>query len=168
MVIWITGLSGSGKSTIGREVWRQWREFAPNTVLVDGDEIRAALGLDGDEYFYTLEGRRDVARRISGLCRWLDGQQINVVCCTISLFEEIHRSNRDTLSEYFEVFVDVPMDILKKRDAKNLYDGSQNNVVGFDLPFTKPGAPDMRIDNSADRSDIGEFADRIIEQAVNP
>ena len=166
MVIWITGLSGSGKSTIGREVWRRWRELAPNTVLVDGDEIRDALGLDGDSYYYTLEGRREVAHRITGLCRWLDGQRINVVCCTISLFDEIHIRNRQELSDYFEVFIDVPIDVLKKRDKKNLYDGSQTNVVGLDLPFAAPSSPHMTIDNTAERTEIGEFADRICAQAA--
>lgn len=166
MVIWITGLSGSGKSTIGREVWRRWRALAPNTVHVDGDEIRGTLGLDGDSYYYTLEGRREVAHRITNVCRWLDVQRINVVCCTISLFDEIHIRNRQELSEYFEVFIDVPIEVLKQRDKKNLYDGSQINVVGLDLPFAKPASPHMTIDNAADRSELGNFADRICTLAA--
>lgn len=166
MVIWITGLSGSGKSTIGREVWRRWRELAPNTVWLDGDEIRDALGLDGDSYYYTLEGRREVAHRITTLCRWLDCQQINVVCCTISLFDEIHIRNRQELSKYFEVFIDVPIEVLKTRDKKNLYDGSQTNVVGLDLPFAVPTSPHLTIDNTLERMELGHFARKICALAA--
>ena len=140
--------------------------MAPNTVYVDGDEIRETLGLDGDSYYYTLEGRQEVAHRITSLCRWLDVQKINVVCCTISLFDEIHIRNRQELSEYFEVYIDVPIEVLKRRDQKNLYDGSQMNVVGLDLPFAPPASPHMTIDNAVDRSELSNFADRICSLAA--
>lgn len=166
MVIWITGLSGSGKSTIGRLVWKRWREQAANTVLVDGDEVRAALGLTTDDYYYTLEGRLEVAGRICALCEWLDGQQINVVCCTISLFEEIHRRNRENQSRYFEVFVNVPLEILKKRDIKGLYGGDQSNVVGIDLPYEIPANPDLTIDNTGGTDKLDVFADDILRHAL--
>jgi adenylylsulfate kinase-like enzyme len=166
MVIWITGLSGSGKSTIGQEIWLRLREIEPNTVLVDGDRIREVLGLDKGDENYTIAARQKVAERIYELCRWLDEQKVNVVCCTISLFEDLHRLNRKNLSNYFEVFMDVPLDILKRRDFKGLYSGKIPNVVGLDIPYSKPLNPDLTIDNSEDRESLNIFVERILEQAL--
>ena len=169
MVIWITGLSGAGKTTLGTEVYRQWKERAPNTVLVDGDTIRALFKLDGNPDLYRLDGRRMVAGRIHELCKWLDGQNFNVVCCTISLFGDLHDINKQAFSRYFEVFLDVPMDVLRRRDNKNIYarafDGKLPDVVGVDLPFDPPSDPDFRIDNTADRSDFAEVASDVLAAA---
>ncbi len=121
MVIWLTGLAGSGKTTVGRHVYALWKAQAPNTVLVDGDDIRRILGRDEEERDYTLEGRRHVAGRIHEICAWLDRQDINVICCTMSFFPDVQEKNRRTLSRYFEVYISVPMDVLCRRDRKNLY-----------------------------------------------
>lgn len=169
MVIWLTGLAGSGKSTIGRALCGLWKAEAPNTVLVDGDEVRRLLGRDGDEDAYTLQSRREIAEHISRLCAWLENQQMNVVCCTISLFADLHRRNRDRFSRYFEVYIEVPKDVLERRDVKDLYRraarGEISNVVGVDLPFTPPANPDLTVDNSIDRDDLAPLAAEILARA---
>ncbi len=168
MIIWLTGLACSGKTTIGKRVHALARDEAPNTVMVDGDEVRRLFNLEGD-HLYTIEGRRMVAGRIHDLCVWCDRQGINVVCCTISLFDDLHRMNREVFSRYFEVFIDVPMEVLKKRDDKNLYGpalrGETKNVMGVDLPFAPPADPDMVVDNGADGIDLGAVAADILERA---
>jgi adenylylsulfate kinase len=168
MVIWLIGLSGAGKTSIGRELCRYWKERAPQTVLVDGDEIRRIFQHDRDEQAYTLEGRRRNAERIRELCAWLDRQDINVVCCILSLFEDVHAWNRATYSRYFEVFVDAPMDAVIARDVKGLYGpalrGETRNVVGVDIPFPRPAQPDMTIDNSG-AFDPAAIARRILAAA---
>ena len=145
MIIWVTGLSGSGKTTIGNLIYREWKSRSPNTVLVDGDDVRRLFALDDDNLRYTEDARRDVAHRMVDFCAWLDGQGINAVCCTISLFPEIHERNRVLFEEYFEVYIEVPMETLYRRDNKNLYEralnGDEKNVVGIDIPFTPPAAP---------------------------
>jgi adenylylsulfate kinase len=172
MVIWLTGLSASGKTTIGRRMVALWRETAPGTVLVDGDEVRRLMdaGAGGDEDAYSLPARRMVAGRIAALCGWLDGQGINVVCCTISLFGDLHALNRARFSRYFEVFIDVPIEIAEKRDPNGLYAaarrGERRNVIGIDLPFAPPAAPDLVIDNSADCADPGVLARDILNRAL--
>lgn len=170
MIIWITGLSGSGKSTIGSLVYEQWRADAPNTVLVDGDDVRRLFGLDGEAALYTVEARRDVANRIVQLCAWLDTQNINVVCCTISLFPEIHQRNRELYSRYFEVYIHLPMETLYRRDNKNLYqralNGEERNVVGVDIPFEPPAAPDWVLENDNDLDDLGPVAAELLRRAL--
>ena len=169
MVIWLTGLSGVGKTTIGRAVYRIWKATAPNTVLVDGDAVRHLVRFNNSDDAYSHAGRHAAASRYCDICAWLDGQNINVVCCTISFFEDLRERNRRDLSKYFEVFISAPMDALKRRDSKKLYEralrGEIKNVVGIDQPLTPPAFPDMVIDNSRDRQDFSDIAGEILKRA---
>jgi adenylylsulfate kinase len=169
MVIWVIGLSASGKTTLGRHIYELWKKDAPNTVIVDGDEMREIfkhnIGLDP----YTIDGRRLNAERICNICAWLDRQNINVVCCVLSIFEESRAWNRMTYSNYFEVYISVPMEILKKRDKKKLYESAfkkkEKNVVGVDIPFTPPENPDYVFDNSLDGTDMKVVALDVLNRA---
>ena len=169
MIIWLTGVSASGKTTLGGHICDLWRLEEPNTVIIDGNEIRTILKLNSGDA-YSEEGRRVVAGHYCDLCTWLDHQGINVVCCTISSFETLRARNRESLSKYFEVYVEIPMEVAYRRDAKNLYTpalaGELKNVVGVDLPFTPPSAPDMVVDNSQDRDDLRPIAAGILKRAL--
>lgn len=152
MVIWLIGLSGAGKTTVGRAIAEQWRKVAPNTVLVDGDEIRHLFGQDRQSEDYSIESRRANAERIRNICAWLDSQNINVVCCILSLFPDQRADNRSRFRSYYEVFLDAPMKLLESRDSKGLYaaarKGALGNVVGVDIPFPPPRQADLIIDVS--------------------
>lgn len=169
MVIWLVGLSGSGKTTLGREIARQWRSTRPNTVLLDGDEIREIFSHDRNDEAYTVSGRRINAERMVALCEMLDRQGINVVCCILSLFPEMRESNRSRFSQYFEIFMDADMEALAERDTKGLYEasrtGRQRNVVGVDIPFPRPTTADLTISSSGDCPDIIELARHALNQA---
>lgn len=169
MVIWLIGLSGAGKTTIAREVRRIWVAREPNTVLVDGDEIRDIMKSDQAPDSHTVAGRRRNAERMTALCKWLDQQNINVVCSILSIFPELRAENRTLFSNYFEVFIDAPLDALIERDTKNLYApavrGELENVVGIDIPFPRPEAADLTIDNSKDSLDAEAAARSILEAA---
>src|SRR3990170_7153602 len=134
MVIWLIGLSGAGKTTIGRHVYELMKKEASNTVIVDGDEIRTIFKHDRGSDPYTIKERRRNADRICEICAWLERQDINVVCSILSIFEESRIWNRHTYSKYFEVYISVTLETLMKRDKKNLYapalQGKIKNVVG--------------------------------------
>lgn len=169
MVIWIIGMSGAGKSTIGRELYALWKPHAANTVLVDGDQVRAIFGQDRSPLDYTVEGRRKNAERIYEMCLWLDRQGINVVCCLLSIFPDVQACARQNYSSYFEVFVDVPLDILARRDDKGIYSpaltGTARNVVGVDIPFPPPPKADLVLDNSGFDTPPARFAGEIARRA---
>ena len=169
MVIWITGLANAGKTTIGTHVHRLWKARAPNTVFVDGGDVRRILGVEVGDSHFTIEARRAVAERISEICAWLDAQDLNVVCCTISPFPEVQAKNRATFTRYFEVFITAPLDVLRRRDSKELYSrasrGEISNVFGVDIPFEAPRNPDLVIDNATDRPDLEVLADEILRKA---
>lgn len=169
MVIWLVGLSGSGKTTLGREVARLWRVLAPNTVLLDGDELRELFRHDRGGAPYTVEGRRLNAERMVALCEMLDRQGINVVCCILSIFPDMRAANRSRFSNYFEVFMDAPIEALRRRDVKGLYAaadrGDMSNVVGIDIPFERPEGADMVVDSSGDAPDVGALARAVLDRA---
>ena len=83
MVVWLVGMSGSGKTTVGRLVYNAYKKIHPNTVFVDGDEIRALFKHDDLKKDYSVEQRRRNAERIYEICLWLDRQGINVVCLSL-------------------------------------------------------------------------------------
>ena len=150
MVIWLIGLSGAGKTTVGEEVVRLWRRTTPNCVLVDGDAMRHIFGSDSATSDYSMTARRINAERITEVCAWLDRQDINVVCCILSLFPDMRDSNRSRFGRYFEVFIDAPLELVEQRDPKGLYRearaGRKNCVVGIDIPFPVPQAADLVVD----------------------
>lgn len=169
MVIWLIGLSGTGKTTLGTEIVRQWRAREPNTLLVDGDEVRRIFGQDKQPSDYSIAGRRVNAQRILELCAWLDAQAHNVVCSVLSIFPELRARGRASFSRYFEVYLHAPMQTLLERDSKGLYAkalrGELSDVVGVDIAFPPPVAADMTIDTSQS-ADIPALASRILDSAL--
>jgi adenylyl-sulfate kinase len=164
-LLWITGLSGAGKTTIGTEVYNILKEKYLNTVFIDGDIIREILGND---LGHDIEDRKKNAVRISKMCEFLTNQNVNVVCATMSLFKEIHELNRKNINQYYEILVDVNIDELVKRDSKGLYakalKGEIKNVIGVDLPYDKPENPFMTIDNTTLETSIYDKALNIINK----
>lgn len=148
-LIWITGLSGSGKTTIGKKVYDKIKSNHLNTVFMDGDSFRKILG---DDLGHDPDGRIKNARRISAMCKFLVDQDINVICATMSLYKEIHVFNRNNIEDYIEIFIECAIEELVKRDQKNLYSralkGEVNNVVGVDLPYDKPENADLVLNNN--------------------
>jgi cytidine diphosphoramidate kinase len=153
MVIWIVGLSGAGKTTIGKEVYSQIKNKYLNTVFLDGDEIRKVLQNDNGGHNYSIEGRKLNAERIIALCKVLDSQGINVVCSILCIFPDLLEENKSRFTKYIEVFADAPMTVLKNRDYKDLYrmasKGIDKNVVGVNIDFPRPKNPDLILDTSS-------------------
>lgn len=146
LVIWLNGLAGSGKSTIGKHLYEILKKNFSNLVYLDGDEFREVLGHFGHD----RKSRIDIAIKRSKLCHFLSSQGINVIATTISLFDEIYRLNRINFKNYLEIYIQCPMNELIERDQKNLYSqalkGKIKNVVGIDIPYDKPQAH-LVIDN---------------------
>ena len=168
MVIWIIGLSASGKTTLGKYLYEEIKKDSPSTVFVDGDQIRKIFKHDKGNDPYSLPGRRINADRICELCAWLDKQGINVVCCILSVFEESREWNRSNYSDYFEVYIDTPVEKLRQRETKGLYAaafaGEIKDVVGVDIEFKPPKNPDYVLDNSKDNIDFEQVALNIIKK----
>ena len=146
MVIWLIGLSGAGKTTIGRGLYERLKKDTRHLVYLDGDDFREIFMNDAD---HSIDGRRKNAERISHFCRVLDHQGIHVIASVLSIFPDWQAWNRNTFSNYYEVFLNIPLQTLKDRDPKGLYRDAEasrmDNVVGIDIPFPQPPNPDLVI-----------------------
>ncbi|MFF3641186.1 adenylyl-sulfate kinase [Streptomyces sp. NPDC002564] len=151
-VIWVTGLAESGKTTVSRELARKIRRFGVKPVHLDGNVVREAIG---ETRSFDREGRRRMAYTYARFSRMLAGQGQLVICSTISLFHDVHEWNRENIDPYFEVFLDVPLEELKKRDSKGVYSEADDaEIVGIGVQPEFPVNPDLQIPNfSAVRPD---------------
>jgi len=164
MIIWLIGMSSAGKTVISRELYSLIKEKYKNTVFVDGDILRDMSNNDVD---HSIAGRKKNSDRICRLCQFLDNQDINVVCAVLSIFHEAQQWNRENYKKYFEIYLDVPFEILKQRNNKGLYTkalaGEINNVVGVDIEFKPPKNPEMVIKNDGSKSPA-RIAQMILEE----
>lgn len=149
-VYFFTGLSGAGKTTIGGLFHRRLKATKPNVVLLDGDEIRVAFG---EDVGYTQPERLRWAGRIFRVCKLLSDQGIDVVVCSIAMYESVRRWNRENIPNYKEIYIKVSKDTLLQRNQKGLYTAGKN-VVGIDLPFDEPQSPDIVVPNDGDRTPL--------------
>jgi adenylylsulfate kinase len=164
MIIWLIGLSGSGKTTIGRKLYDRIKKKHVNTVFLDGDLIREVMGND---LGHTVGDRKRNADRICRMCKMFDTQDINVVCCILSLFRESQDWNRKNYKKYFEIYIEASTDTLKKRKEEfynKALSGQVKDVVGVDIEFRPPKNPDLTINNDGKLNEIDAKVKEIIEK----
>ena len=157
-VYWITGLSGSGKTSIGSILFQELKKESNMVVFLDGDVMREYICSD---LGYTLLERELCARRYSGLCKMLFLQGFTVICCTISMFHSVREWNRDNINNYIEVYVKASSDTLQERNQKGMYTGNQKNMMGIDLTTEFPRNPHIILEN--DEGDIQFLVEKILE-----
>ena len=161
-VYWITGLSGAGKTTVGKILYDKLKQEKENVVLLDGDALRQAIASD---LGYTREDRHESARRNTGLCKLLADQGMDVVCCTICMFEDIRQWSRENNEKYFEVYLKVPLEVLRQRNQKNLYEEAADELVGLGVGMEEPQHPDLVVVNDGNKAPE-EIAGEIIRKAA--
>lgn len=161
-VYFFTGLSGAGKTTIGGLFHQRLKATKPNVVLLDGDEIRVAFG---EDVGYTQAERLRWAGRIFRVCRLLAGQGIDVVVCSIAMYESVRQWNRENIPNYKEIYIKVNKDTLIQRNQKGLYTTGKN-VVGIDLPFDEPRHSDIVVPNDGDHTPLELVED--LERTLYP
>lgn len=161
MVVWITGLSGVGKTTVSRALIKQLRDAGYQPVHLDGDEIRDVVRDPATGHDRT--SRLANAYRICRLAKLLARQGFVVVVSTMSLFHEIHRWNRQELPNYCEVMLTASHGTLINRDPKSIYQrasvGLEQDVGGIDLEVEFPTNADHTFENNDKRDPVGLAGD---------
>jgi bifunctional enzyme CysN/CysC len=166
-ILWFTGLSGSGKSTIANEVEKTLNLLNRHTFLLDGDNIRHGLNKD---LGFTETDRIENIRRVGEVAKLMADAGLIVLTAFISPF----RAERDMVrammpeGEFIEIFVDTPLEVAEARDVKGLYKkaraGQLKNFTGIDSPYEPPENPDIRV-NTVEMSPA-EAAEHIVRQLM--
>ena len=144
-VYFFTGLAGAGKTTIGGLFYRRMKAKRNDVVLLDGDQIRVMA--DDGKSDYSTEARRKGAFHNFMMCKMLADQGIDVVLCSISMYNDCRAWAREHIENYKEIYIKVTRETLYRRDQKGLYSSGAKNVVGVDLPCEEPEHPDVVIQN---------------------
>lgn len=165
--IWLTGLSGAGKTTLATEMARELRARGVSVEVLDGDQVRTNLskGLG-----FSKEDRDTNIRRIGYVCRLLSRNGVAAISAAISPYrearDEVRRLVEQDGAEFLEVFVTCPIDVLAERDVKGLYKKAQAGEIkgftGVDDPYEEPLAPDVIIES--DRELVDFSAMKIINE----
>jgi bifunctional enzyme CysN/CysC len=168
-VLWFTGLSGAGKSTIARLVEQKLHARGYHTYMLDGDNVRQGLNRD---LGFSDADRVENIRRIGEVAKLMVDAGLIVLCAFISPFRAERRTVRDLLQpgELIEIFVDAPLDECIRRDPKGLYAkaraGQLKNFTGFDSPYEPPENPELRLDTTTRTAD--ELADAVLNRVLRP
>ena len=163
-VLWFTGLSGSGKSTIANLVEKKLYATGRNSYLLDGDNVRHGLNKD---LGFTEADRVENIRRVAEVAKLMVDAGLIVLTAFISPFRSERRLARSLLKEgeFIEIHVDTPLDVAEQRDVKGLYKkarrGELANFTGIDSPYELPESPELRI-NTVDTSPE-QAADQVID-----
>ena len=166
-VLWFTGLSGSGKSTIANEVEKKLALMNRHTFLLDGDNVRHGLNKD---LGFTESDRIENIRRIGEVAKLMTDAGLIVLTAFISPFRADRQLVRDMIDggEFIEIHVDTPLEIAEARDVKGLYkkarEGKLKNFTGIDSPYEPPESPEIRV-NTVEMTPE-EAADHIIAKIL--
>jgi cytidine diphosphoramidate kinase len=144
MIIWITGFSGAGKTTIAKKLQENLKSVNKQSILLDGDEVRKALNLTSH---YAAEDRRKIAYAYAKLAKVISDQGHCVIVATISMFEEIRKWNRTNNKNYLEIYIKVSEAERKNRDPKKLYTTVAQSMVDTKNRYEEPNSPDLVFNN---------------------
>jgi adenylyl-sulfate kinase len=164
LVIWLTGLSGAGKTTIAIDLERKLHEMGFKTQVFDADFIRTSINRDLD---FSMEGRIENIRRMAAISRLFLEAGLVVISCFISPTKRIRQMARTIIgaSDYCEVFVNAPLKICEERDPKGLYKqarlGDLKDFTGIDSPYESPENPDIEI--RTDLCTVSEAVEQVLD-----
>jgi len=160
-VIWLTGLSGSGKTTIARELMPKMEQLGMSVELLDGDEVRKQLSPD---LGFTKADREAHARRVIYLSKLLAKNGIVPLVCLIAPYRSFREHARKEIGDYVEIYVKTSLDTCIKRDPKGLYKkalkGEITDMTGLQDPYEEPVNPELVIETEGES--VAESAAKIL------
>ncbi len=146
MVVWIIGLSGSGKTFFAKKIFENYKN-KKKIITIDGDEVRKYITY---KLKYNIGDRKKNSLIISDLCRYLESKGYIVICSILSIFRSHQKRNRKIFKDYIQVYIKSSLKILQKRNNKSIY--SKKNVVGQDMKFPEPFKSHIIINNQYDKN----------------
>ncbi|MDX1638066.1 MAG: adenylyl-sulfate kinase [Balneolaceae bacterium] len=147
-VLWFTGLSGSGKSTISEKVYARLREQGYEVEHLDGDAVREVFPTTG----FSKAERDDHVKKVGFVASLLQKHGVFVVASFISPYQDARDFVRDMCEDFTEVYISTPLEVCEERDVKGLYERARNgeidNFTGISDPYEEPANPELDIDTT--------------------
>ena len=143
-MFWITGLPGSGKTSIAKKLKKPIEDKYGKTILFSGDDLRKILDLKS----YDIKKRLLYAKTYSKLANYISNQNINVIIATVSLYKKIHLWNRKNITNYCEIYIKSKTKEIIKNKKKRLYFKFKKNLVGIDIKPEFPDNSDIKVLNN--------------------
>jgi bifunctional enzyme CysN/CysC len=163
-VLWFTGLSGAGKSTIANLVEKKLLSLSHHTYLLDGDNVRHGLNKD---LGFTDADRVENIRRVAEVSKLMVDAGLVTLVSFISPFRAERQMARELLGpgEFIEIYISTPLEVVEERDVKGLYAkaraGEIRNFTGIDSPYEAPESPELTLDTT------GQTPEELAEKVVN-
>ncbi len=163
IVLWFTGLSGSGKSTVANLVAQKLTEQGYLTYLLDGDNVRHGINQD---LGFSLADRQENIRRIGEVAKLFVDTGVITLASFISPLQADRQALRDLLgADFIEIFVDCSLEVCESRDPKGLYQKARQGLIpeftGISSPYEKPAKPELKVDT--DKETLTESAQKVLD-----
>ena len=162
-VVWLTGLPGSGKTTIARRLAEELKKRGRNVELLDGDEVRKWLS---PKEGFSREDRELHLRRVAYVCKLLARNGVAVIASFVSPYRSVRDLARRTVGDFVEVYVRCSLETCMRRDPKGLYKkalrGEITNMTGLQDPYEEPLNPEVVVDT--EKESLDECVDKILEK----
>ena len=159
ILFWITGLSGSGKTTIAEKIRSNIANKYGPTLIVSGDELRKIFNYKK----FSKKHRLAYALSYGKFCKYITDKKINVILSTVSLFHKVRKWNRSNISNYVEIYIKSDINKIIKQKKKFFYKRNYKNIVGKDIKPEFPKSPHIIIKNDFDKS-INVLAKELIKK----
>ena len=153
MVVWIIGLSGSGKSFLANKIYKKLINKRKKVIWIDGDDVRKYITYD---LGYSIADRKKNSKLIADLCKFLENKGFIVICSILSIFKDHQKKNRKKFKKYVQVYINSDLKKLKKANTNKVYK-SKKNVVGKDIKFPIPYKSDFVIERDNKKKYLAAF-----------
>ena len=143
ILFWITGLSGSGKTTIAEKIKKKISDKFGPTLTISGDDLRQLLNFKS----FSKKDRLSYALTYGKFCKYITDKNINIIFSTVSLFNKVQKWNKSNINNYIEIYIETDINEIIKKKKKFFYRGNYKNIVGKNLKAEFPKKPNILIKN---------------------
>jgi adenylylsulfate kinase len=158
ILFWLTGVSGSGKSSLGKNIKKEIINLYGPTLLINGDNLRKIFKL----YDYSTKGRLNNGLKFIKLAKFITDQKINIIFCIVGMFHRIRNVNKKNIKNYLEIYIKADINKIIRLKKKNVY-LKKRNVIGVDLIPEYPESPDIILKNNFDKN-IKHLSNELIKK----
>lgn len=159
ILFWITGLSGSGKTSIAKKIWPHVKKTYGPTIMVNGDNMREIFDLKK----YDKVSRLNNAINFSKFSEYIINQGINIIFANIGMFHKARERNRSKIKNYIEIYIQAKLNKIIRKGKKKIYKKNVINIVGKDISPELPKSPNIKIKNDF-KKNINQLSEQVIKK----